>query len=95
MKVTIKGFIFAEPNIAGNLVYTFAEYDRSQLVSNVVKVREHSFEVEVPDNFDPRAALIANLEREKKKLQAEFNARVVELNGRIQSLLAIENGAQS
>ncbi|OJB06311.1 hypothetical protein [Burkholderia ubonensis] len=95
MKVTIKGFIFAEPNIAGNLVYTFAEYDRSQLVSNVVKVREHSFEVEVTDDFDPRAALIANLEREKKKLQAEFNARIVELNGRIQSLLAIENGAQS
>lgn len=52
---------------------------------------DHSFEVEVPDGFDPRSGIVANLEREKAEVTAKFQARITEINGRIQSLLAIEN----
>ncbi|KGD52050.1 hypothetical protein DP49_1969 [Burkholderia pseudomallei] len=95
MKVQIKGFIFAGPDFMGQLVYSFADYDRSQFDKDVVKVREHIVEADVPDEFDPRPGLIANLQREKNRLRADCEAQVTELDGRIQSLLAIENGATS
>lgn len=95
MKVQIKGFIFAGPDYSGELVYSFADYDRSQFDKDLVKVCEHTIEADVPDEFDPRPGLIANLKREKQKVLAECAAQVTELDGRIQSLLAIENGTTS
>lgn len=95
MKVQIKGFILAGPDYHGELVYSFADYDRSQFDNGLVKVREHTFEADVPDEFDPRPGMIANLKREKQRVLAECAAQVTELDGRIQSLQAIENGAAS
>lgn len=95
MKVQIKGFIFARPDYHGELVYSFADYDRSQFDNGLVKVREHTFEADVPDEFDPRPGMIDNLKREKQRVLAECAAQVTELDGRIQSLQAIENGAAS
>lgn len=95
MKVQIKGFIFAGTDYHGELVYSFADYDRSQFDNGLVKVREHTFEADVPDEFDPRPGMIANLKREKQRVLAECAAQVTELDGRIQSLQAIENGAAS
>lgn len=45
----------------------------------------------MPDGFDPRSGIVANLEREKAEVTAKFQALITEINGRIQSLLAIEN----
>lgn len=95
MKVQIKGFIFARPDYHGELVYSFADYDRSQFDNGLLKVREHTFEADVPDEFDPRPGMIANLKREKQRVLAECAAQVTELDGRIQSFQAIENGAAS
>ncbi|RQR87811.1 hypothetical protein DIE09_06420 [Burkholderia sp. Bp9010] len=72
------------------LVFAFSHYDSSKYDPSQVAVREHEFEVEVPDDFDPRAGLVENLEREKRKITAEFRAKVTQINGQIQSLLAIE-----
>ena len=58
--------------------------------SDTVIVAEHSIEVEVPDNFDPRPHQIAALKEKKKLLEAQFAASVKKINDRIQSLLAIE-----
>lgn len=95
MKVHIKGSIFAQRLHNGTLMFSFAEYDVSKYDENVVMIVPHEFDVEVPDDIDLRTGLVANLERKKKEVQAEFNARVTEITGRIQSLLAIENGATS
>jgi hypothetical protein len=50
---------------------------------------EHEFEVEVPDNFDPRPGQVAALEAKKKEIQAEFAAKVKQIEDQINSLLAI------
>lgn len=58
-----------------------------------VHIKEHSFEVDVPDDFDPRPQQIAVLEAEKVRIRTEMARRVKELDDRIQSLLAIEMSA--
>lgn len=54
-------------------------------------VREHSFEVEVSDDFDPRPQQVAALQAEKQKLRAAFAKRITELDDGIAKLLAIGN----
>jgi hypothetical protein len=102
MNATLKGFIMASKTqrydiekmqYMDEMVFLFSHYDSSRYNKEEVMVCEHSFDVEVPDGFDPRAGLVANLEREKKKITAEYQARITEINGQIQSLLAIENRA--
>lgn len=46
---------------------------------------------EVPDHVDMKQAKIDGLNAEKKKLEAEFAARVTQINRKINELLAIEN----
>jgi hypothetical protein len=45
---------------------------------------------EVPDDFDPRTGLVKNLEAEKKRVRAEFNKRVTEIDRQIQTYLALD-----
>lgn len=47
-------------------------------------------EAEVPDNFDVRAAKLAHIKGQEKKLRAEFQARLTELQRQAQELMAIE-----
>jgi hypothetical protein len=96
MRIEIKGFIFACPDVYGKMeepTYRFYDWDvteRSDSFQKYVKVCEHTLVAEIPDNFDPRPGLVANLERERERVQAEFTKRVTEINAQIQSLLAIE-----
>jgi hypothetical protein len=46
--------------------------------------------IDVPADFDMRAGLVQNLEAEKKRLMADFNKRVAEIDGQIQKYLAID-----
>ena len=54
-----------------------------------VHISEHSFEVDIPDNFDPRPQMIAALQAEKQKVRAEFARRVAELDDQIGKLQAL------
>lgn len=92
MQIEIKGFIMFgnyehEARWGEKPYFKFSEYSDHE---NFVVVREHSFTVEVPDEFDPRPQMVEKLEAEKKKVMAEFHARVTQINAQIQSLLAIE-----
>jgi len=53
-------------------------------------VGEQEVEIEVPDNYDPRAQQIAALEKQKKKVMADFQKSVAEINERISNLQALE-----
>ena len=53
-------------------------------------VGEQEIEIEVPDNYDPRAQKIAALERHKQKVMADYNKTMMEINERISNLQAIE-----
>lgn len=53
-------------------------------------VGSQEVEIEVPDNYDPRAQKIAALEKHKAKVMAEFQKTVTDINRRISELQAIE-----
>lgn len=56
-------------------------------------VSNQEIEIEVPDNYDPRAQQIAALEKQKQKVMADFQKSVAEINERISMLQAIEYAA--
>ena len=47
-------------------------------------------EVEIPDNYDPRAQQVAALEKQKQKVMADYQTMVAEINNRISKLQALE-----
>lgn len=53
-------------------------------------VCEQDIEMEVPDNYDPRAQQIAALEKHKQKVMADYQKTVIEINDRISKLTALE-----
>jgi len=52
---------------------------------------EQEIEIEVPDEFDPRAQQIAALEKQRQKVMADYQKTVTEINDRINKLQAIEH----
>lgn len=91
MRATINGFITheqsswdKEPRIG------FLMYDPRQFGADRAVIREHSFEVEVPDEFDPRPQQVEILRQQQQKIRAEMSARIKQLDDQINSLLAIE-----
>ena len=53
-------------------------------------IGEQEVEIEVPDNYDPRAQQIAALKKHKQKVIAEFQSSVDCINDRISKLQALE-----
>lgn len=93
MKALIKGFITYEiwkGERTGE--YRFQKYapSTSEHYTQIL-VREHSFEIDVPDEFDPRPEQVRMLREEQQKVRAEMSMRIKELDDQINSLLAIEN----
>ena len=53
-------------------------------------VGEQEVEIDVPDDYDPRAQKIAALEKHKQKVMADYQKTVMEINERISKLQALE-----
>ena len=53
-------------------------------------VGEQEIEIDVPDDYDPRAQKIAALEKHKAKVMADYHKTVTDINRRISELQAIE-----
>lgn len=53
-------------------------------------VGEQEIEVDVPDNYDPRAQQIAALEKQKQEVMADYQKMVTDINDRISKLQALE-----
>jgi hypothetical protein len=96
MQVTKTVYLIAK----GDTKYDF----KTGLVSDVVEFEVWPYEsysehvavtktevtFEVPDNLNARDLRLSVLEAEKKKLQADFNNKVTEIQRQINELLAIE-----
>lgn len=61
-----------------------------QNMSERILVTSVAVTFDIPEAFNPRAQFSSVLEAEKRKLQAEFTARITELERQIQQMLAIE-----
>jgi uncharacterized protein YfaS (alpha-2-macroglobulin family) len=58
--------------------------------NDYIVIREHEFEVEIPDDFDPRPAQVAALGAELQKVRADSGRRCAEIEAQISALTAIE-----
>ena len=96
MKVQIKGYITYDKPYeweTENHGFKLMDFDPTGMSTEYVLVREQMFDVEVPDNFDPRPQMVKELEAEKEKARADFAKRVMEIDKRINELLALEHTA--
>ena len=53
-------------------------------------VCEKEIEIEVPEDYDPTAQMIAALQAKKEKAMSDYNTMVMEINIRISKLQALE-----
>lgn len=53
-------------------------------------IGDQEIEIDVPDNYDPRAQKIAALEKHKQKVMADYQMTVDQINDRISKLQALE-----
>lgn len=102
MQVTINGFIHAlkrqryspeTGRIEDEIAWEVYPFDMSKASGDRVLLGEQEFIVKLPDDFDIRTGLVQNLEREKKRVAAECQMRLTEIDGQIQQILAIEGHA--
>ena len=65
-------------------------YAKVNDTDSMIHVNEQEVEIEVPDNYDPRAQQVAALEKQKQKVMADYQKTVTEINDRISKLQALE-----
>ena len=53
-------------------------------------VGPQEIEIEIPEDYDPRAQQVAALEALKQKVMADYQKSVTEINDRISKLMALE-----
>jgi hypothetical protein len=104
MKVKVKVFVHAgktwryDPTTTEtveSVKYELFPFDMSHTSMDAVLVGEQEIEIEVPDSYDPRPAMVKKLEREKENVKAAFAKRITEIDSQIRNLLAIESNAEA
>ena len=92
MKMKIKAWlIWHKYDWAEETTWTLNDSNMSGCGPDWVGVNQQEFEVDVPDNFDPRPMQIKALRDEKEKLLAETHVKANNLDDQIQKLLSIED----
>jgi len=66
--------------------YTFIAGDNE----NRTLVGEQEVELDIPDNYDPRAQQIAALVASKQELMADYQKSITSINNKISKLQALE-----
>lgn len=99
MKIKIEGAIYFDPDSAKFGKNVCAEWRFCAIVqpnfAGYVLAAPHTIEAEIPDDFDPRPGMVEALRKERQEAERAFAARVMEIDRRINSLLAIENAAEA
>ena len=70
--------------------YTLSGYDKAAFGTDWVKVCEVEIEFESPDDFNPVAAQIEALQKQKHELVRQFTQKIDEIKEQIGKLQAIE-----
>lgn len=90
VKVTCKGSVYQSSVHVDRFEFWPVDGSHGGFEHLGVFVQSCTVEFEVRDDFDGRKAMCAKLEQEKKRIAAEYQKRVTEIDAQIQSLLAIE-----
>ena len=90
MKIKIEGHVhWLKREWHENGIFGFANHPMGD-IADYVDVCPCTVEVEVPDNFDPRASQVAALQRQKQEIMAKFQTRVTQIERQISKLTALE-----
>lgn len=96
MKIKIEGAVYFRTKLDYQGEQRFAFHAGPVLDFGRCKVvAPHTIEVEAPEGFDPRVLELEALRERRKAVHDEFAAAVMEIDQRINSLLAIENAAEA
>lgn len=66
--------------------FTASDFSTS---ANFIKVIDVSFDVQIPDDFDPVPKVIASLTEQKRQLRLKLAAELADLDDRISKLSAL------
>ena len=94
MKHTITGWITSTQfSMDGKPTIDFSTYKPGGKYGSeyTVAVKEFSFDVEVPDDFDPRQAMVEILKEKRTAILAEAQMEIKKLDDKIQDILALEH----
>lgn len=90
MKVKVTVHIFYSQHAweeKGEFLVFYAKVDDSDWRTYV---NTQEVEIEVPDNYDPRAQKVAALEKHKQQVMADFQKTIDQINEQISKLQALE-----
>jgi len=98
--IKIEGVILAEwyiPDWQGaepRFIYYFERYDysiESAIKRGAIKIAPYVIEIEIPDDIDLRKSAVKGLQKKRKLILSENEARLNKIDADIQTLLAIEH----
>jgi hypothetical protein len=88
MKKQIEGFILYKKDYSHKTGFLFAGCEMNEY--GYITVMPHAFEIDIPDDFDPRGKQVEMLKAEKQKAMADFQNRVTEIERKISELQCLE-----
>jgi len=92
-KIQITTLLHMQAPAYGETEPTFRLYPFDMSRHGCALIGERTVEVDVPEEFDPKPALINALREEQAEIRAEAQGKVNRIEERIQSLLCLENKA--
>jgi len=94
MKHEFKYWIYAKVRFDGRMVYELSdiEWSNADILKERVLVSAHTVTLDLPDAAEFTPAIVEKLQAKKEVMQATAAAAIAEVEGQIQSLLAITHG---
>lgn len=93
--ITLEGFVHCKPaehyeigHTVDGMTYKFFQWEDMKSAGYAL-VAPHTLTIEVPDKFNPNGQFIEALEAQKKKVMADFQKRVTEIDRQISQFQAI------
>lgn len=98
-QITVQGFAYCKPteswegkrpNSVDGFTYDFSGASVEGWGDGYIPAGTATLTIDLPEGFDPRAGAVKTLEERRKKIQAEFQARINEIDRQISQFAAIE-----
>ena len=92
MKIKLKAFLhWHKYSWSDEIDFELCPCDMTSTSKDYALISEHEFEVEIPDDFDPRPQQVASLKAEKQKVMADCQVKIDAIDDQISRLTCIEN----
>lgn len=94
--ITLPGFLHSRPahewetkNVVDGMKFIFLDYADTEGTTGNSLVCPYDLTFDLPDDFDPRSEFVKSLEAKKRKLMAEFQKSITDIESQIAKYTAI------